>query len=165
MNLTVKNGILFAVDEEGNFIGKIANDVSGECCDNPSNDHSFDFLRAFSGHGYIFHQNDQPSNPAFVCSWHEIFSNAELLPLGTKNVFVDPGKDAKDSFNAVLKDYKISFTELTDPYQDCDIMCPSCQITYDIDQLGDHTGKEFHCENCGFSGIITSQLVYVHRVS
>ncbi len=100
MQLVVKNEKLFAVDESGKFVGKIVNDASGGCCDNPSNDEPGTFARIFEGHGYIYHQNDNPPNPFFNRSWGEVFKNPEMLPAGTKNVFVDQGRDAEDDFNA-----------------------------------------------------------------
>lgn len=100
MILTRKNGKLFAVNESGEFIGQIVNEISGDCCDSPTNDEPGTFARTFEGYGYIYHQDDNLPNPFFIKSWGQIFANPELLPIGTKNVFVDQGRDAEDNFNA-----------------------------------------------------------------
>lgn len=93
---------LFAVTKNGEFVGQIINECSGGCIDNPNNnDVPGTFARLFEGHGYIYHQDDNPPNPLFVRSWGDVFVNPELLPTGTKNVFVDQGRTAEDLFNAV----------------------------------------------------------------
>ena len=74
------------------------NDISGDCIEEPSPEQPGTFARIFGGHGLIFHQEDNPPNPFFVKSWAEVFSNPELLPLATKNVFVDSGFDAECDF-------------------------------------------------------------------
>lgn len=48
------------------------------------------FNRIYEGNGMVLHQSDAPPNPFFVGSWGEVFSNPELVPTGTKNIFVDP---------------------------------------------------------------------------
>lgn len=101
MNLILRYNGLFAVDESGNFIGKIVNEATGKCCDNPTQDTPGVFDRLFGGHGYIYHQSDNPPNPFFNRDWSEVFSNPEMLPTATKNVFVDQCKDAENDFYAV----------------------------------------------------------------
>ena len=103
MNLVFKNDKLFAVDESG-FVGQIINDVYGRCVENPDESSPGEFSMVFGGHGYIYHQSDNPPNPFFVASWAEVFGNSGLLPTGTVNVFVDCGQDAEDNFNARMID-------------------------------------------------------------
>jgi hypothetical protein len=98
MRLIIKDGDLFAVDEADNFIGKIINEISGKCCDNPANDEPGVFAKVFGGYGYIYHQEDNPPNPFFIKSWSSVFENPDLLPSGTKNIFIDQQRNAEDDF-------------------------------------------------------------------
>ena len=59
------------------------------------------FARIFEGHGYVYHLGDNPSNPFFNRSWGEVFDNPELLPEGTRNVFVDQSYSSLVDFRAV----------------------------------------------------------------
>lgn len=101
MHLIRKDGDLFAIGDKGEFVGKIINEISGDCCDNPTDDEPGLFAQIFGGHGYIYHQLDEPPNPFFLRSWDRVFSNPELLPANTKNVFVDGCKQAENDFRAV----------------------------------------------------------------
>ena len=101
MRLIFRYNGLFAVDESGEFIGRVINESSGQCRDNPDQDEPEEFNHSFSGHGYIYHQSDSPPNPFFSHSWSDVFSNPELLPVGTRNVFVDQGREAESDFHAV----------------------------------------------------------------
>ena len=108
MKLTFKNDELYAVENDGSFIGKIVNrtycveGISGYCVENPEYENPGTFERCYSEHGYIYHQSDNPPNPFFVKSWSQVFDNPELLPNGTKNVFIDCSQDAFDDFNSRL---------------------------------------------------------------
>lgn len=108
MKLAIKNDELYAVENNGDFIGRIVNrtycieGVSGYCVENPEPETAGTFERCYSGLGYIYHQSDNPPNPFFVKFWNQVFDNPELLPKGTKNVFIDQSQDAQDSFNARL---------------------------------------------------------------
>lgn len=95
LTLVNKNLSLFAVDENGKFEGQIVNDPTGRCIENP--DIVPYFRRLFDGHGYIYEKGDHPFG---VKNWAQIFTNPELLPSGTEAVFIDPCKNAEDSFNA-----------------------------------------------------------------
>lgn len=102
MKLIKKYGILYAVKpENGEFIGRIVNHTSGNCLENPEDEDSTLFWRVYGGHGCIVQQMDNPPNPFFVKSFAEAFLKSKLLPPGTKNVFVDGGKDSEDLFNAI----------------------------------------------------------------
>lgn len=100
MKLIVKNDELFAVDQDDNFIGKIVNSIAGGCEPNPPSDEPGVFERIFGGGGYIYHVVDNPPNPFFNKSWGEVFENSELLPVGTKNVFIDQSYDCWLDFRA-----------------------------------------------------------------
>ena len=100
MRLIRKDGGLFATKESGEFIGKIINDISGDCHEHPINDDPDIFSRVFGGKGDIYHVCDTPPNPFFNHSWSEVFENPELLPTGTKNVFIDQSQDAALDFRS-----------------------------------------------------------------
>lgn len=96
MLLVVKNNTLFAVDANQEPIGKVINCTDGGCFDNPPIEEADFFFKIFSGHGYIYHQHDNPPNPFFNKSWGEVFENPELLPVGTKNIFIDQSGNIPD---------------------------------------------------------------------
>lgn len=102
MKLTIKNDKLFAVSKNGEFIGEVVNSISGGCSKNPLYDEPGVFALIFEGHGYIYHQDDNPPNPFFNKFWGDVFENPELLPEGTRNVFVDNSYSSLVDFRAVL---------------------------------------------------------------
>lgn len=102
MLIIVKNNELYVIDKQGKFIGKIINSIAGGCNPNPPYDEPGTFAVVFGGHGYIYHVVDNPPNPFFNKSWGEIFQNPELLPKGTKNVFIDQSIDCWLDFQATL---------------------------------------------------------------
>ena len=101
MKLVIKNDKLFAVSEDEQFIGEIINSIEGGCSANPPIEEPGIFARIFEGHGYVYHLGDNPSNPFFNRSWGEVFDNPELLPEGTRNVFVDQSYSSLVDFRAV----------------------------------------------------------------
>jgi hypothetical protein len=95
-NLVKKNGYLFAIDRETDrFAGQVINNAYGHCVENPEPDHNF--RRLYDGHGDIYEMSDHLFG---VKSWGDIFSNPELLPTGTKQVFLDMGCNATTSYTA-----------------------------------------------------------------
>lgn len=101
LSIVSKNGKVFAV-ENGEFIGKLANDISGECVENPDSCAPHLFARSFSEiPGYIYHI-DLGSNyrQCFVKNWDQLFTNKDLFPPKTKNIFVDRSKNAEWEFKA-----------------------------------------------------------------
>lgn len=69
---------------------KLSNKLDGTFQDNPDTmDCDPDiFYRVFSGHGEIIHLSDNPPNWSFVKP-EQAFTNPELLPKGTTNVFLE----------------------------------------------------------------------------
>lgn len=94
--LIKKHEYLFAIDIETNrFAGQVINDAYGHCVENPEYDHNF--RRLYDGHGDIYEMGDHLFG---VKNWGDIFSNPELLPIGTNQVFLDMGSNALSSFKA-----------------------------------------------------------------
>lgn len=102
LSVLIKNNQLFAVDENGNFAGKLVNEITGKCVANPYECSAGTFARVFGGHGAVIHQLDNPPNGFFISSWSEVFTNPELLPAGTKHLFLDCDFNAEYDFKAVL---------------------------------------------------------------
>lgn len=94
-NLIEKNGHLFAIDIENRWAGQVINDAYGHCVENPEYDHNF--RRLYDGHGNIYEMGDHLFG---VKDWGDIFSNPELLPAGTSQIFLDMGANAESSFKA-----------------------------------------------------------------
>jgi hypothetical protein len=89
MHLVQKNGSIFAFSSKGKFAGKVINSVCGGCVERPAFSEPREFALIFDGHGPVMHQKNPAPNPFFVTSWGELFENAEVLPEGTKNIFLD----------------------------------------------------------------------------
>jgi hypothetical protein len=95
-SLIHKNDCLFAIDiETDRFAGQIINDAYGHCVENPEPDH--DFRRLYDGHGNIYEMGDHLFG---VKNWGDIFSNPDLLPTGTSQVFLDMGSNATTNYTA-----------------------------------------------------------------
>jgi hypothetical protein len=60
-----------------------------------------DFSRIYGGLGEIYHQEDCPPNPFFLANWHQVFTNPDLLPKGTKNVFIDASQDSMLDYRSI----------------------------------------------------------------
>lgn len=87
---------LFAVDRKNQFQGRVTNTCTNEwLLDNPSIEESSNFDLVYGGHGCILQLHDNPPNGFYIGSWNEAFSNPDLLPAGTKSVFLD------NTFNAL----------------------------------------------------------------
>ena len=103
MLLTYRNDHLFATTEQGEFIGKIINSSNGKLEKFPVEEDQGTFNFLFGGHGYIYHQNSN-AHPFEIEYWGKIFKNPELLPEGTRSVFIDHSNDCRFDFEAVLAD-------------------------------------------------------------
>lgn len=92
LKLVIKNGYLFATNNAGELQGRIINhnnEKGGYVIDNPSEEDSSHFDRLFGGHGDIFEVRPNPTSPFYHSSWEQIFQNPEMLPPGTKAVFLE----------------------------------------------------------------------------
>lgn len=90
LTLIWKNNKLFAIDKEGNFQGRVTNTNNGGYLkDNPDELDSSDFDRIFGGHGCVLELRESPPNGFYVGNWGEVIKNPELLPTGTKSIFLD----------------------------------------------------------------------------
>jgi hypothetical protein len=93
LKLEVKNGELFALDSSGNLIGKVINNLSGGCENNPVSVEAGLFSSVYSGHGDVYHFSDNPPNPFFRRA-EDVIENIELLPFGTEHLFLDASPNA-----------------------------------------------------------------------
>lgn len=90
LTLVWENSKLFATDKEGNFQGRVTNTNNGGYLkDNPDELDSSGFSRLFGGHGCILQLHENPPNGLYVGNWKEVIENPELLPTGTKSIFLD----------------------------------------------------------------------------
>ena len=101
LKLELKNGYLFVLTNDGKLIGKVINSCDGGCVENPPTEEAGLFDRIYGGNGDIYHQHDNPPNPFFYKSWGEVFENPEILPVGTKNVFIDQSHNALFDYHAI----------------------------------------------------------------
>jgi len=93
LKLEIKNEKLFALDPSGNLVGKVVNNLSGGCEENPMSVEASLFSFVYGGHGYIYHFSDNPPNP-FFCRAEDVIENIELLPHGTEHMFLDASPNA-----------------------------------------------------------------------
>ena len=91
---------LFAVDCENQFQGRVTNTCTNKwLIENPSTEESSDFDLIYGGHGCILQLHDNPPNGFYIRNWSEVFSNPELLPVGTKSVFLDNDFNTSSDWN------------------------------------------------------------------
>ena len=91
---------LFAIDCDNQCQGRVTNTCTNEwLVENPSTEESSDFNLIYGGHGCILQLHDNPPNSFFIGNWSEVFSNPELLPVGTKSVFLENDFNASSDWN------------------------------------------------------------------
>jgi hypothetical protein len=93
LKLEIKNGKLFALDPSGSLLGKVVNDLSDGCEENPMSVEASLFSFVYGGHGYTYHFSNNPPNP-FFCRAKDVIENIELLPYGTEHMFLDASPNA-----------------------------------------------------------------------
>jgi hypothetical protein len=100
LKLEIKNEKLFALDPSGNLLGKVVNDLSDGCEENPVSVEADLFSFVYGGHGYIYHFSENPLSP-FFCRAKDVIENIELLPHGTEHMFLDASLNAICDYYAV----------------------------------------------------------------
>ena len=104
LTLIKKGDKLFAVDEHNQFQGRVTNTNTNEwLIDNPSVEESTDFNRIYGGHGLLLEIHENPPNPLYIKGWDEAFLNPDLLPVGTKAVFLDMNFNAKSDWDEIAR--------------------------------------------------------------
>jgi hypothetical protein len=93
LKLVIKNEKLFALDLLGNLAGKVVNNLSGSCEENPISVEAGLFGFVYGGHGDVYHFSDNPPNP-FFCKAEDVIENIELIPCGTEHMFLDASSNA-----------------------------------------------------------------------
>lgn len=91
---------LLVVDSQNQFQGRVTNTCTNKwLVENPSTEESSNFDLIYGGHGCILLLHDNPPNGSYIGSWSEVFSNPELLPAGTKSVFLDNDFNTSSDWN------------------------------------------------------------------
>ena len=101
--LVWKNSKLFATDKKGSFQGRVTNTNNGGYLkDNPDELDSSNFDCFFGGHGCVLELRENPPNGFYVGSWKEVIENPELLPTGTKSIFLDTDFNCKGDWKEAI---------------------------------------------------------------